>query len=828
MPTNLTVPSVSESIVQMPSKEEFKAELSKQLTAALDANKITAEQAKQLAANAVAKYKEDFATHGPALSAESIAEIDAKVAKLASIYRIPDNLSQEEIEKIVPMHFIRDYQQKLVNAEKFKLTEPEMAAMISEVGPLESFSIGFGGGLTKLWRGLTGQGTSEEDKQAFDWLKNYGNYGGLATAGEFAGETAPFVPAGMGAGNIASIPLRTAASTVLGGAEGFTIARGEGKDGGKGALAGAAVGGAFELGIPVVGRVGGALFRKITGRAPKAPIINSSGKFSDEFLSTISEANITPDQFLGDVQNVISGQGDDALSSAVAETVTAIKSQSGRDLKAIAASPDIDPEVLASADRLGIAADIPISVMARNEQFKDLEMGLSSIIASSTGARVADSTRMMMDKADETIQLLGGTVSDSGALSRRVYGEIDSTLNGLQQQSDELYDQLAKAVPPETAVDDISPLQEYMRGQLRRVAGQTDKLDPIDKHLMSTLMGSENKGVIVTYHMIDRERKKIGEQLARQSSPFPDASQAELSRAYGMLTELQGSVLESMDANLLPGGANKPLVDIWSSAKDLVSQRKQIEEKLVENFGKNFGTNIIPTLEAATFSLPKDGTDKFAKAIAAVPPELRQEAIATSLNRVFTAGSGQSQLNMSGFAQWWNKLNRNETAKNELFKHLSPEGQQRLTDLATVSEGFRKALLHKKDTGRVQTLFDSFDKPNGLLDKLYTGGGGVDPSTSAVVHVVRTAASKEKQNLANTADRLLASPSFKQLVVAAMDDPASKAAKNELRVLTESKVYNQWVDALPKDARIRLLQVGLIPFLIGEDEEQRNQTEGAQ
>ena len=53
--------------------------------------------------------------------------------------------------------------------------------------------------------------------------------------------------------------------------------------------------------------------------------------------------------------------------------------------------------------------------------------------------------------------------------------------------------------------------------------------------------------------------------------------------------------------------------------------------------------------------------------------------------------------------------------------------------------------MNKKDTGRVVTLFDNFDKPNGLLDKLYYGGGGVDPGTSAVVQVVKTAANKEKQ-----------------------------------------------------------------------------------
>ena len=61
------------------------------------------------------------------------------------------------------------------------------------------------------------------------------------------------------------------------------------------------------------------------------------------------------------------------------------------------------------------------------------------------------------------------------------------------------------------------------------------------------------------------------------------------------------------------------------------------------------------------------------------------------------------------------------------------------------------------------------------------------------------------------------------MVVSAMDDPASAKAQRELRALTESKVYNQWVDELPRNARVQVLSAGIIPFLLG-DEEQQQQT----
>lgn len=804
---------MTEQYVQLPTKEEIKAETMRRF----NAGEINKDQVDAIAA----KYKQDLETYGPPLSADQLATIDASVDDIRSRFTVPEGVPES---KVIPPGLLESARNDLIKAEQFRITNPREAELIDSLNPFESFAIGMGSGVMRLVRGATGQKQPEGEKQAIEHLQTARP---SAVVGQLAGETAPFAVPGAQIAKIGSLPLRATAATGLGATEGLLLARGEDQNAGKGTLVGGAVAGSLELGIPVIGRIGGALFRKLTGNAPKAPIMDATGSYSDEFLSAIGESGMTPDDFIGDVKNVVDAQGDDELSNAVADIATAIESKSGRDLKAIAATPDIDPKVLASADRLGVAGDLPISAMAQNQQFIDLEQGVSSIIGSQVGARQRNAIEIMKDKADETIELLGGTTTDSGALTQRVYGTIDSTLTGLQTKSNELYEILSKAVPPETAISDITPLQDYMREQLRAVANQSDKLDGLDKQIIKNLMGTEDKGVVVTYAMIDRERKRIGEQLARQSTPFPDATQAELSKAYAMLTDLQGNALQSMDAGLLPGGDAQPLTAIWQQGKDLISQRKTIEEGLVENFGKNFGTNIIPTLEAGLFKLPKDGTEKFVKAISAVPPELREEAIATSMNKVFTAGSRQSQLNMGGFADWWAQLNRNQTAKNELLKHLPEQGVQRLEDLATVSGSFRNALLQKKDTGRVQSLFESFDKPNGIIDKLYYGGGGVTPGTSAVVQVVKTAATKEKQALAITADRLLASPSFKQLVVSATDDPSSAIAQKQLRALTESKVYNEWVDALPRNARVQVLGSGLIAFLLGgEEESQRNQQEG--
>ena len=44
---------------------------------------------------------------------------------------------------------------------------------------------------------------------------------------------------------------------------------------------------------PVIGRIGGALFTKLTGRAPRAPIVDSTGNPSAEFQSTLSRSGLS-------------------------------------------------------------------------------------------------------------------------------------------------------------------------------------------------------------------------------------------------------------------------------------------------------------------------------------------------------------------------------------------------------------------------------------------------------------------------------------------------------------------------------------------------------
>jgi hypothetical protein len=787
-----------DQLPRLPSEDQIKSALMTKLKS----GEINREQVEE----AVNKYKADVDKFGLPLSDEKNAEVETYIADQREKYE--SDMVRAQGQERADEYFSGLRKKSLITA-LFEQNNPVEAETIATVNPYEAFMIGMGEGAKRIKAGLTGEKIPQEDQRQVEALKKMSPYGALTSIGGVMGETAPFIAPGMAAGKIASVPLRAAASGLTGATEGYAIARGNEQAGGQGAMVGGTVASAMELAVPYIGRLGGSLYRKLTGNAPQSPLVNPDGSLSADFTRVLDDNGLTPDDFLGDVQNVVAMEGNDQLSDAVNVTAGAIKS-GGRDLKAVAAQPDIDPEILRAATRLGIADELPISAMSKNQQFIELEQGLTSIIGSQTSKRQVNAIKLMKEKADEIITQAGGTTTDASGLSVRIASELETTRYGLQKQAEDVYNTISSKVPPQLAIADMTPLQTYLREQLSVVGMQADELSPIDKRLKS-LLGSETKPKLVTYGMIDRERKKIGEQLSKISTPYPDATEAELSKAYETLTELQGSALSEVDPDL---------IGVWDQGKQLVSKRKELEESIVKSFGKGGEKAIIPTLESGVTSVVSvKGLDNFKKAIDIIPEEMRGEAVATALNRVFTKGSNQSQLNMGGFVDWFDRLNRNQTSKDEIFKHLSEESQGRLEDLYQVSKGFRNALLNKKDTGRVATLFDNYDKPNGLLNKLYSGGG-VDPQTGAVSAVIKSVMA-DKEPLSIAADRLLASSPFKRLVVVASQDPQSGMALASLQAVERSKEYNKWVSELPANAKSTLISVGLIPWLLSDEEQEQ-------
>jgi hypothetical protein len=187
---------------------------------------------------------------------------------------------------------------------------PERRALLESINPAEAALIGMGRGFTKIGRAVgIADPETEFEKQAFEQLKTQQPVS--ATTGEIIGETAPFVAPALG---VAALPARAAqigGMTTLGALEAGAIARGEGRDVEeqiKTAGVGALVAGGLEVAIPIVGRIGGKIVRKILGKAPTGAVVDASGRPSQEILDALAESGQTFDDVVKQAQRELRGK----------------------------------------------------------------------------------------------------------------------------------------------------------------------------------------------------------------------------------------------------------------------------------------------------------------------------------------------------------------------------------------------------------------------------------------------------------------------------------------------------------------------------------------
>ena len=179
--------------------------------------------------------------------------------------------------------------------------------------------VGAGRGLSTIGRAL---GLTEPEEPIV--TKNYKELEEArpisTTIGEVTGEAAPFLLPGGLVAKATTIPSRVAASGLLGATEAGLITKGKGGSGEdiiKSGGLGGTVAGTLELVLPVIGRLGGKIFRRLTGKTPNSPILTASGEPSQEFIEALDKAGLTLDDVANNSEQLLSTLNiDDAASVA--------------------------------------------------------------------------------------------------------------------------------------------------------------------------------------------------------------------------------------------------------------------------------------------------------------------------------------------------------------------------------------------------------------------------------------------------------------------------------------------------------------------------------
>lgn len=228
----------------------------------------------------------------PAATQQSVTGHDLQASGVVRQQQMPD-LTADELSRLPenPAEFAQTLRQP--NAPWVQRQYDRKEAM--ERGGLETFAGSVGKGVANVARGLgLMDEAGQREKQRFAASEEA--YPITTTAGEVIGEAAPFAPLGVATGAIPAFGTRVAASTALGAAEGGIAALGRTGDAqraGEAAGIGGLLGGSLEAALPSLGRLGSAIFRRVTGKAPAGALFDAAGQPTAEMADALRRAGVS-------------------------------------------------------------------------------------------------------------------------------------------------------------------------------------------------------------------------------------------------------------------------------------------------------------------------------------------------------------------------------------------------------------------------------------------------------------------------------------------------------------------------------------------------------
>ena len=161
---------------------------------------------------------------------------------------------------------------------------------------------------------------------------------------------------------------------------------------------GGAIAGTLELALPVIGRFGGKIFRRLTGKPPTSPILNASGEPSQEFISALDKAGLTLDDISQNSEQLLSTLNiDDAASQARKEFLE------GQGIRPTRAQITGDPNAFqAQSELVGQSGKVS---NALKQQEKILEGRFENAVTATGGTANPSSSPVVDFIADRSIDL---------------------------------------------------------------------------------------------------------------------------------------------------------------------------------------------------------------------------------------------------------------------------------------------------------------------------------------------------------------------------------------------------------------------------------------
>lgn len=472
------------------------------------------------------------------------------------------------------------------------------------------------------------------------------------------------------------------------------------------------------------------------------------------------------------------------------------KALASGDKEQLAAMMDADPEFFKALEELGAKEKGLPSAASKNRQYQETEQALKKMPGSDLSKREFDQIAELQKISDDIITEFGG-LTDKSELSMSLANDADRVIENLNLTTETAYNNIRDNIPKQT-ISTMDNIGDYINQELADLGGDISQLSPLEKRLLSM----SEKGA--TYHALDKIRKEVGGTLGKKSEKFKSEDTGALKIIYAKLTEDQEVIARQFGMG-----------DAWDAAKNLVTERKTLEDKSIQMFGKSLSDAFMPKMGLAMKKLTTGDYKKFNELLDSVPEGRKQEVVVSALNDVFTMGSRkEKQLNVAGYADWFNGLSKNGKLKKELYDNLPKELTVKLDAMGKVTNGIRNAQAAAPVGGQIMANAGVFDKVvNGVAQRFLAKLPGM------IGDVVSIGLEKSKSKGFDSAMAVLGDPDFIANINAIAKGQVKKAEALE-RKLMKKKKTQEFINSLPANEAKAIGVLGLTSWLARSDEQQ--------
>lgn len=481
---------------------------------------------------------------------------------------------------------------------------------------------------------------------------------------------------------------------------------------------------------------------------------------------------------------------------------------------------NIRQEVKQSADRLGLTDDLLPSHLSGNQQYQAVEQAIKSRTGSALKVQEDEAILRLSEQAGRLIDDVAN-VPDALSLNQRVINQFDNRMNALERRSDQLYQSVDNAIPPQSKVvaNNTAQALERKADEL----GGWENLDNIEKNVFKAVNPTDDG--VLTYANLNKQRRLVGQALYKNRGPYKDADEGALKYLYRQLSEDQRVAL-----------GNAGVRRDFEVAQRLVQMRKNMEDQMIGLRGKNLTGDVANRGSLAVSSLAKGNSKQFIELMENLPTrQMRQEVAAASIRDMLSTGKRGADFNPAGFADWYQNL-RSSGNLRVLSRHMPREFMSGLHDTYVVADAIRRAKSLEITTGRLAEFTKRFDavtarhelaakyaRQLGTMAGTKFGplgavaGGALGEKLAARARKLGGAGSSE------AADKLIASPEFQQAV--RNGSPVNSKVKSsstnnqfEETALRSSPAWRVFYNTLPDSEKRLIARMGFI-WWANQDEE---------